>query len=300
MNELIYIVLSSYNGEHYIQQQIDSILQQKDVDFRLLIRDDGSKDNTLSILKGYEQNEKIEIVYGDNIGYSKSFISLIHKVPKEAQYVAISDQDDIWDSDKLICAINMMKNEDNTIPLLYTCGRRLLVNGEIRNNEKRYIEYGFTGFTQGYALQGCSMVINDTLKKLIDLYTYDYVPCIYDALIMHICKYNSGKVICDYTPHFTYRIHNNNSIGIRSGGFYGEIKKLISKSYTPHTDEMCQQLLETYMDGIDGENYIRCFKLANYKNGIKNKLEIIFDKTILKGSFRRKCKVIVELLVNKA
>lgn len=300
MNELIYVVLSSYNGEQYIQQQIDSIIQQKNVDYRLLIRDDGSRDKTREILKEYEQNDKIQVVYGENLGYSKSFISLVQSVPEEAQYVAISDQDDIWDSNKLACAINLMRNEDKMIPLLYTCGRRLLVNGEIKTTEKKYIEYGFTGLTQGYAIQGCSMVINRTLKRLIDLYSYDYMPCIYDALIMHICKYNSGKVICDCVPHFTYRIHNNNSIGIRSGGFQGEIKKIFSKTYSPHTDEMCQQLIDTYTDGIDEENYKKCCKWAHYKKSIKNKMGIIFDKTILKGCFRRKCKVIIEVLLNKA
>lgn len=300
MNKLVYVVLSSYNGERYIQQQIDTILAQKDVDIRLMIRDDGSTDKTIDILKEYEQNELINILYGANEGYSKSFLSLIHAVPDDAQYIAISDQDDIWDSDKLKNAVDMLEQEDNNIPLLYSCGRRLLIDGTIQNSIKTYKEYGFTGFTNGYALQGCSMVFNKQLKKLIDQYHYSIIPCIYDVLILQICKYNSGKVICDTCAHFTYRIHNSNSIGINSGGCGKVLKKILSNEYLPHTDIMCLQLMETYIEGVNTNNYMICKKLSTYKEGMRNKLSIIFDKSIIKGSIIRKCKVIVELLFNRA
>ena len=299
MSETVYVVMSSYNGEKYIRQQIDSILSQEGVKVKLVIRDDGSSDGTRTILDTYKENESIDIWLGENIGYSKSFLALIHSVDESAEYIAISDQDDIWDKDKLKCALETIKKADQSLPILYSCGRRLLINGEIKQVSSNYIEYGFNGFTNGYALQGCSMVINKPLKRLVDLYTYQYMPCIYDALIMQICKYNSGIVLCDKSPHFTYRIHNNNSVGINSGVF-GEIKKLISREYMPHTDEMCMQLLETYTDGIDPENQRICRELSNYKKGIRNKLSIIFDGGILRGSCVRKTKVIIELLLNKA
>lgn len=300
MEEIVYVVLSSYNGEKYIKQQIDSILAQENVSVKLLVRDDGSSDKTCDILRQYEAENLVSVIYGKNMGYSKSFLALIQSVGDEAEYIAISDQDDIWDKDKLEKAVNALKNEDNTIPLLFSCGRRLLVNGEIMETTGDYHEYGFNGFTNGYALQGCSMVFNRALKQLINMYDYTSMPCIYDALIMQICKYNSGKVICDKSPSFTYRIHGKNSVGINSGGVKGELKKLISKEYMPHTDEMCRQLLETYTNNIDPENRRICKKVANYKKNFRTKLGVIFDRNIIRGSCSRKLKVIIELLFNKA
>lgn len=69
MDDRVIVLLSTYNGEKYIAEQIDSILKQSYDNIRLFIRDDGSKDNTAKILQGYENNPKIEIVYGKNMGF---------------------------------------------------------------------------------------------------------------------------------------------------------------------------------------------------------------------------------------
>ena len=65
----VQVLLSSYNGERYIREQIDSILRQKDVSVKILIRDDGSTDRTVEILREYEEKwNNIQVIYGKNIG----------------------------------------------------------------------------------------------------------------------------------------------------------------------------------------------------------------------------------------
>ena len=76
--ETVQVLMSTYNGERFLKQQLDSILSQRGVNVYLLVRDDGSKDGTLSILNDYSKKyTNIEIIEGNNIGACKSFFELI-------------------------------------------------------------------------------------------------------------------------------------------------------------------------------------------------------------------------------
>ena len=81
--------MSTYNGEKYLGQQIESILAQEKVDVHLMIRDDGSTDNTRNVLKRYENNDRITIKYGKNTGVGVSFLKLLY-VNMDADYYAFS------------------------------------------------------------------------------------------------------------------------------------------------------------------------------------------------------------------
>ena len=95
MMKTVQILLSSYNGEKYISRQIDSILRQKDVEIHLLIRDDGSTDGTRAIIKEYEKKypANVEVVFGENMGWKKSFFTLL-RLAGDYDYYAFADQDD--------------------------------------------------------------------------------------------------------------------------------------------------------------------------------------------------------------
>ena len=103
----ILVLLSAYNGEKYISAQIESILHQKiEHQVDLLIRDDGSNDDTLNILQEYETKypDRIKVVEGKNIGYIKSFFWLIQEA-NGYDYYSLSDQDDVWLDNKLDIAV---------------------------------------------------------------------------------------------------------------------------------------------------------------------------------------------------
>ena len=101
MKEQIDILLATYNGEKYLKQQIDSILNQTYQNIRLIISDDGSNDKTREILKQYEQKEERVIVYeqNENLGCIKNFEFLLKKV--ENDIYMLSDQDDVWMPEKI-------------------------------------------------------------------------------------------------------------------------------------------------------------------------------------------------------
>lgn len=103
--------MSTYNGEKYLEQQIENIFAQVgDIEIRLLIRDDGSTDNSVDIIRACQKKYgKLEYAQGKNLGSNKSFWTLIKNAPDCYDYYAISDQDDVWDVDKLSSAIGMIK-----------------------------------------------------------------------------------------------------------------------------------------------------------------------------------------------
>lgn len=92
--------MSTYNGENYLKEQLDSIFNQKEVEINLFIRDDGSMDNTVDIVKEYmvKYPNKINLIEGNNIGFANSFYYLV-KINPKYEYYALSDQDDIWDDE---------------------------------------------------------------------------------------------------------------------------------------------------------------------------------------------------------
>ena len=98
MQEKVDILLATYNGERFLQKQIDSILQQTYSNFTIYIRDDGSKDGTIKIIKDYAQKYPNKILFIEdilgNLGVTQNFNELMKY--SSANYIAFSDQDDIW------------------------------------------------------------------------------------------------------------------------------------------------------------------------------------------------------------
>lgn len=122
------ILLSTYNGEKYLAAQLDSLLAQTYQNITIYIRDDGSKDNTLSILQKYEQQSAhlqthkivlLKNVENRNLGYMESFWTLLREA-SSADYYAFCDQDDYWMPDKVERGVRTLEKEKVSLPLLYS------------------------------------------------------------------------------------------------------------------------------------------------------------------------------------
>ena len=120
-NKRIQILMSTYNGEKYLKEQLDSFVNLDNFEeVKVLIRDDGSTDSTLEILDEYRLKYGFEIIKGINIGLNKSMMNLFKECDMECDYFAYSDQDDVWLSDKLIIASNMLDKMPKEKPLLFS------------------------------------------------------------------------------------------------------------------------------------------------------------------------------------
>ena len=114
---MIAILMSTYNGERYLREQIDSLLSQTNKDWILYIRDDGSTDGTVLIVKEYEREYPYKIVLLEdglgNLGSGCSFMQLLSSV--NSDYYMFCDQDDVWLSDKIektYLKLRTMESED--------------------------------------------------------------------------------------------------------------------------------------------------------------------------------------------
>lgn len=102
------VLMSTYNGEKYIKEQIESILGQENVSVEIFIRDDGSIDHTVDIVEKYDN---INIIRGENIGVGNSFMELVYKVPNSFEFYAFADQDDIWLNNKMEKGIEKIRHQ---------------------------------------------------------------------------------------------------------------------------------------------------------------------------------------------
>ena len=115
------VLLSAYNGEEYIKEQIESIYAQDYKDFTLYVRDDGSSLEFTQMLENLQKEYGFVLYLGQNMGFLKSFYWLLDTV-KGAQYYAFADQDDIWKPEKLSRAVawlDSVKKNHKEVPLLY-------------------------------------------------------------------------------------------------------------------------------------------------------------------------------------
>ena len=106
------ILMATYEGEKYLREQLESILNQSFKEFRLLVSDDFSSDGTRKILNEYVEKDSRVVVFlqNKNVGVVRNFEFLMKKV--ENELFMFSDQDDVWDKDKLKKSIEKLKSED--------------------------------------------------------------------------------------------------------------------------------------------------------------------------------------------
>jgi len=110
---LVAILLSTYNGERFLSEQLDSLLAQTHRNTRIVVRDDGSSDGTRAMLERYRQaHTNIQITYGENLGSIASFFWLIDHAPQDAAYFCFCDQDDVWEADKITRGVRALDGLD--------------------------------------------------------------------------------------------------------------------------------------------------------------------------------------------
>jgi glycosyltransferase involved in cell wall biosynthesis len=115
MNELVSVVMSTYNGAGYVAEQLDSILRQTYTNLEVIIIDDASTDNTFEILKSYAAKDSRIFLYRQekNAGYNTSFSDACSKA--SGNYIAISDQDDVWELTKIEKQVAKIKKSKKTV-----------------------------------------------------------------------------------------------------------------------------------------------------------------------------------------
>ena len=238
------VAIATYNGEKYIAQQLDSILSQSHSVDEIVVCDDCSTDNTISIVNDYKNKyEKIKWtvkINEKNMGYSLNFKQSISNC--SGDLIFLCDQDDIWHPDKVKQLVKVFKENKNATSVV-TDFKTIGSNGEFLKNkdEKENIwldpEVAFSDIML-YNIKlreilghnwapGCTQVIK---KSIVEEYINLKTKMVHDWCLNIISAFNGG---CYYLkePLTFYRIHNNNTIGMSSGLNVKKNKKIINRIF---------------------------------------------------------------------
>ncbi len=236
--EKIAILLATYNGEHYISEQIESILNQTNKDWMLYIHDDGSRDNTMSIVKDYQKKypEQIVVLEGESTGGAKTnFLYLFRQV--EAPFYMCCDQDDVWLPDKIEITQkemdNLVRGDEDKPCLVFT--ELQVVDSDLNVIADKMSDYQgldcvnvkFNRALIQNVVTGCTMMVNrvlrDELEKIED----------YTNVLMHdwwatLIATRFGKVAFVERTTILYRQHGNNGVGAtNAASFVYKLKRML-------------------------------------------------------------------------
>lgn len=235
----ITILLSSYNGEKYLKEQLDSLFAQTYKNFQIIVRDDGSTDKTKYILNEYEKNypNKVQIIEDSigNLGSSKSFMKLL-EYSSDCEYVMFCDQDDVWLPEKIEMSINKIKEleveSNKNIPLLVFTDLTVvdeklnIINKSYWNYQKLIpsITNDWKKLLSQNVITGCTIIMNKKAKEVCLPFTLEMM--IHDQWIgVNVSKY--GKIGYLNEQTILYRQHGNNVEGAHNYGIKYVLNKLM-------------------------------------------------------------------------
>jgi len=221
----VQILLSTYNGEKYLREQLDSYLAMEDFDqCAVLIRDDGSTDHTCEILSEYAEREKFQIVYGENLGWIGSYQWLIQHSDPMCRYFAFSDQDDIWLPDKMKKALALL---DNCPPgqMALFASRSCVTDENLKPLGEsiapvRGVSY-YNAMVQN-VLPGHTQVFNCVLRDSI--VQYGFAQAVGVDWWIYLLGSALGTVAFEPSCTVLHRQHGNNTVGYQLG-FWGSLRK---------------------------------------------------------------------------
>lgn len=213
MSPHVSVLISTYNGETFIAEQIDSILKQSHRNLDILIRDDGSGDGTLTLVERYAQKDsRIRWLAEENLGVINSFFRLLSLASDASDYYALCDQDDYWLRNKLKRAIATLDRCPADVPAMYF-SRLQIVDENLRLSRQTRAPALFcleNALVENFAT-GCTVVLNRAARELV-LRNLPHNCCMHDWWI-YLLVLSKGRVYYDAYAGILYRQHDRNSVG---------------------------------------------------------------------------------------
>lgn len=245
---MISVAMTTFNGEKYIEKQIESIIHQSLPVDEIIVCDDGSTDHTVELLKKYD----VTLIQNfQNLGYKLNFKQAMEKC--NGDYIFLCDQDDIWEKDKVKDMMHIMESHKNIHVLAssftYIDGQDQMIlttlnKGYSNNNlynkevEKNDLVSVLTDeFIYGNYFQGCALVMDKQTRDFVvhhfdDRLPHDWIISLYASIDGGMYYYNKSE--------FKYRIHSDNSIGVST----------LNQSATQHVNR-AYQFEERYQKARD-------------------------------------------------
>lgn len=282
--EVVQILMSTYNGETYLKKQLDSIVNQTYSNIRVLIRDDGSSDNTIGILKQYAKEYKyISYYQGKNIGAVQSFFDLLKKSDDDAEYYSFADQDDEWMPQKVERAIEILREKGTRQPLLY-CGDTYITDSElniIKKDDKKPRPSWGNALVQNICT-GCTAVINRSLRDIVKQTRPEHI--VMHDWWLYLTAELFGQVCYDDEAYIKYRQHGNNAYGMKKSRW--DVWKYRIRQLGAKRGYLYPQLREVlkWYPKIKNEQRALLMKVLAAETGWRSKVRLAGDMKIYRNS----------------
>lgn len=216
----VLVLMATFNGEMFLNYQIESILQQKDVVFHLIISDDGSSDTTKEIIQSYcDQYKNIQCINYERVGGpAKNFYQLIKKINvNDYDYVALADQDDLWPEYRLSRGIDQLKfhQVDAYSSDVIAVDEQAQIKKIIKKSSpQKKFDYIFEtpgpGCSFIFTRHFCQFLQTELNEKILNFPYHDW-------LIYALARHHDFKWIIDDAPNLLYRQHEHNFMGANFG-----------------------------------------------------------------------------------
>lgn len=288
----ILILMTTYNGERYIGEMIDSIVAQEHTNWKLIVSDDGSTDRTLEIVDQYVAQFPEKIVhYSSGQRFGNPQYHFMHLLTNfhNAPYIMFSDQDDVWHRDKLSKTYAMMKKveKDTTVPAMVHTDLKVV---DAQLNELHPSFHQLTKLDGGCLslnhiliqnpVAGCTMMFNQALAELATQVIPDQYIIMHDwwlTLLASAC--GTTGYLCEAT--IDYRQHGNNSVGASNAHSLSYILRRIREQNVEEslypTFKQADILLSSFSDKMADESrhMVEVYANLNGRNGIARRMAYI-------------------------
>jgi glycosyltransferase involved in cell wall biosynthesis len=274
------VLLSTYNGDKYLEEYLRSLSEQEWRNITLIVRDDGSSDKTLQILERYQKNFNFNFLIlpsEGNLGPAQSFFRLLEGAGDGFDYYAFSDQDDVWLPEKISRAVNKLEPGPRNVPALY-CSRLEYVDEGLNHLQwsriPRCIGYG-NAIVENIAT-GCTVVLNRTARELISFRIP--VNCLMHDWWCYLIVSCFGQVVFDEHPGIKYRLHRSNRIGAATT-FIDDVNRRITRFFRSdggvfRFSDQAKSFINTFGDRIPEEQRRILYLVISGKSSIKDRVRL--------------------------
>lgn len=288
MNKIA-VVMSTFNGEKYVAQQIDTILRQEGVEVQLFVRDDGAKDHTMEILancaKSHGNLHIVNKTENENLGVTKSFNAALREAlafDERIEYFAFSDQDDCWLPQKLKTGINAIMRSKNKKGAMYYSN--LIFADEQLNQigrEHRPFYDDYLEILWKSPASGCTMVFNRNLLNYWAKYDAN-IQCLHDGWLYRLAKCIGSDMYFGEDSHILYRQHAHNVVGqegrivinASTRNILGAIQRRLKPRQHCYQKDI-REIFRVARDDMPDDNVGKTMIVLNYNKSLKYKWRML-------------------------
>lgn len=291
------IVLATYNGAEYIEEQVNSIIEQDHTNWRLIVSDDGSTDDTVDMIKSLatkrQCSDRVKFVDRCQVfqgkGPTSNFLNGLYF--SDSEYTMFCDQDDVWFKNKVSQQLKSIMSLNQNLPAVSFCDSTVVdsdlteIDNSFRHHENLFIDSSSIDTNslmfQNYA-PGCCMILNKKLRELIFSYEINVNSIVmHDWYIMLIASITGNIMVCR-EPLMYYRQHSSNQVGVSSKLKIRNFKSKYIRSKFNH-ERSKEQLV--YIDSLPFIDDKVLRELVNSFKGTKtDRWKTIFKNNIRKSN----------------